>query len=79
MVTAGKTVAALKMLFPGERLTSPTVFGINNVWCISCFGLKELGVFQHILTSKSSVLALGICINLYILKFSSLLFLVPRN
>ena len=56
-----------------------TVFGINNAWCISCFGLKELGVFQHILTSKSSVLALGICINLYILKFSSLLFLVPRN
>lgn len=67
------------MVFPGERLTSPTVFGINNAWCISYFGLKELGIFQHLLTSKSAVLTLGICINLYMSKCSSLLFLVPRD
>ena len=31
--TAGKTVAALKMVFPGTALMSPAVRGRSGVWC----------------------------------------------
>lgn len=33
VLTAGKTVAALKTVFPGTGLTSPAARGRDGVWC----------------------------------------------
>lgn len=42
MFTAGKTVVALKMVFPGTELRSPAVRSTNSVWFIVTIHLVSL-------------------------------------